>query len=58
MKKPLLIISRIISITSLLLCGCAGDDTDYATVTDANFTNMLSVVTVTHNYLYRSHNSR
>ncbi len=47
MKKSLLITSGIISITSLLLCGCAGDDTDYATVTDANFTKTLPVVTVT-----------
>jgi hypothetical protein len=47
MKKSLSIISAVISITSLLLCGCAGDGTDYVTVTDANFTKTLPVVTVT-----------
>jgi TM2 domain-containing membrane protein YozV len=47
MKKSLLIMSGIISITSLMLCGCAGDGTDYATVIDANFTRTLPVVTVT-----------
>ncbi|MDD3677788.1 MAG: hypothetical protein PHD14_00975 [Dehalococcoidales bacterium] len=47
MKKSLLIISFIISMMSLLLCGCAGDDTDYVTVTDANFSKTLPVVTVT-----------
>lgn len=47
MKKSLLIISCIISIASLLLCGCAGKGTDYATVIDANFTKTLPVVTVT-----------
>jgi hypothetical protein len=47
MKKSLLLISGIISITSILLCGCAADDNDYVTVTDTNFTKTLPVVTVT-----------
>ncbi|MFA6346920.1 MAG: hypothetical protein WCX07_01350, partial [Dehalococcoidales bacterium] len=47
MKKSLLIISFIISMMSLLLCGCAGDGMDYITVTDTNFTKTLPVVTVT-----------
>ena len=47
MKKSLSIISAVISITSLLLCGCAGEGTDYVTVTDTNFTKTLAVVTVT-----------
>ncbi|MDD4924440.1 MAG: hypothetical protein PHF74_06360 [Dehalococcoidales bacterium] len=47
MKKSLLIISGIISITSLLMCGCAVNDNDYVTVTDTNFTKTLPVVTVT-----------
>jgi hypothetical protein len=47
MKKSFLIVCVIISITSLLLFGCAGDGMDYVTVTDANFTKTLPVVTVT-----------
>jgi hypothetical protein len=47
MKKSLPVISGIISLTSLLLCGCTVNDTDYVTVTDANFTKTLPVITVT-----------
>ena len=47
MKKSLLVISGIILTTSLLLCSCAANGTDYATVIDENFTRTLAVVTVT-----------
>ena len=47
MKKSLLIISCIISITSFLLCSCTAKDLDYATVTDVGFTRTLAVVTAT-----------
>jgi hypothetical protein len=47
MKKSLLITFVALSLTSLLLCGCTVNDTDYVTVTDANFTKTLPVVTVT-----------
>jgi hypothetical protein len=47
MKKSLLITFVALSLTSLLLCGCAVSDSDYVTVTDANFTKTLPVVTVT-----------
>ncbi|HAS04223.1 MAG TPA: hypothetical protein DCR71_00390 [Dehalococcoidia bacterium] len=47
MKKSLTVISGIILTTSLSVCGCDVDDTDYVTVIDAGFTKTLSVVTVT-----------
>jgi hypothetical protein len=47
MKKTLPIIFVVISLTLLLLSGCVGDGTDYATVIDTNFTRTLPVVTVT-----------
>ena len=47
MKKSLLMISGIISITSLLVCGCAVNGNDYVTVIDENFTKTLPIVTVT-----------
>jgi hypothetical protein len=47
MKKSLLLISGIITIMSLLLCGCVANVTDYATVIDDNFTKTLAVVTAT-----------